>query len=352
MAKILYGVHGTLHGHAMRALTIARHFSEHEFLFVTHDRGTAVLKPEFPVVEIPGPLTIYKNHRVAALPTALHTVRQLFTQKARLNQVKKLIEDFQPDAALSDYDYLVARTCQEMGLPCLSVDHQHIITFCHHPLPWRQRLPYWQLALVIRFLFSQASHYLVISFFRPPLKPGIRGARLAPPVLRESVLSRQASPGGHVLVYQSIPPFPDFLDFLQRLPHPVVVYGFHQHRQDGNLTFKKNSEDGFLDDLASCLYVICAGSHTLTSEALYYGKPVLSIPFQGAFEQVLNVFYLERLGYGRGLTSFPPGKDFMAGFESRLPDYRHAISQGQFLGNHDVYGSVGEFIREKGRVLW
>jgi hypothetical protein len=46
MAKILYGVHGTLHGHAMRALTIARHFSEHEFLFVTHDRGTAVLSPE------------------------------------------------------------------------------------------------------------------------------------------------------------------------------------------------------------------------------------------------------------------------------------------------------------------
>ena len=48
MAKILYGVHGTLHGHAMRALTIARHFSEHEFLFVTHDRGTAVLKTRVP----------------------------------------------------------------------------------------------------------------------------------------------------------------------------------------------------------------------------------------------------------------------------------------------------------------
>ena len=351
MAKILYGVHGTLHGHAVRALTIARHFSEHEFLFITHDRGTAVLESEYPVVEIPGPLTIYKNHRVATWPTVLHTLQQFPTQSARLRQVRQLIEDFQPDVALSDYDYLVARASQQVGLPCLSVDHQHIITFCHHPLPWKFRLPYWQLSLVIQLLFSQASHYLVISFFRPPLKPGVRG-RLAPPLLRESVLARHPQAGDHILVYQSISPFPGFFAFLQTLPHPVVVYGFHQHRRDGNLTFKENSEVGFLDDLASCRYVICAGSHTLTSEALYYGKPVLSIPFQGAFEQYLNVFYLERLGYGRGLTSFPPEKGFMASFEEDLEGFRRAIRQSQFLGNEEVYASVREFIREKGLVSW
>jgi hypothetical protein len=153
-------------------------------------------------------------------------------------------------------------------------------------------------------------------------------------------------------VYQSISPFPDFFDFLKTLTHPVIIYGFHQARQDGNLTFKENSEDGFLDDLAACRYVICAGSHTLTSEALYYGKPVLHIPFQGAFEQVLNMFYLERLGYGRGLTGFPPKPDFMPAFEARLEDFRHAISQGEFLGNNEVYAAVGEFIREKGQVIW
>jgi len=302
-------------------------------------------------VEIPGPLTIYKNHRVAAWPTVLHTLRQLPTQGTRLGQVRRLIEDFQPDVALSDYDYLVARASQQLGLPCLSVDHQHIITFCRHPVPWKYRLPYGQLGLVIKYMFSQASHYLVISFFRPPLKPGVR-ARLVPPLLRESVLSRQPQAGAHVLVYQSISPFPGFFDFLKSLPHPVVVYGFHEKRQDGNLTFKENSEGGFLDDLASCRYVICAGSHTLTSEALYFGKPVLSMPFGGAFEQVLNMLYLEWLGYGRGLTAFPPAQDFMRDFEARLEDYREAISRGEFLGNHEVYGAVGEFIREKGQVSW
>lgn len=351
MARIIYGVHGSLHGHAMRALTLARHFSGHEFLFITHDQGARVLRPEFPVVEIPGPLTVYKNHGVAFGPTVVQSLGQLLTQKRRLGQVLKIIAEFQPDVALSDYDYLVARAARQAGLPCLSVDHQHIITFCRHLLPWRHRPAFLQLALVVRLLFSQASHYLVISFFRPPLKRKAR-ARLAPPLLRESVLRRRPRPGDHVLVYQSISPFPGFFRFLRQIPHPVVVYGFHQNRREGNLIFKENSEDGFLDDLAACRYVICAGSHTLTSEALYYGKPVLALPFRGAFEQVLNALYLEKLNYGQGLFRLPPGPEALVAFEARLPQFQKSIRQGFFLGNGEVFTRVGEFIREKGQVAW
>lgn len=351
MARILYGVHGTLHGHAVRALTLARHFTEHEFLFVSHDRGATVLNPEFQVADIPGPLTIYRNHGVAGLATVRQNVRFLMTAGTQVRQVIKLIEDFQPDIALSDYDHLVPRASRRVGLPCLSLDHQHIITCCRHPVPWRQRLPYLNLSLVIRLLFSQAARYLVISFFRPPLRPGVR-ALLAPPLLRESVLSRAPLDGDHVLVYQSIPPSRDFFALLRSLPHPVVVYGFNEDRRDGNLRFKKTSPEGFLDDLASCRYVICAGSHTLTSEALYYGKPVLARPFAGAFEQFLNAFYLEKLGYGKILNGSPPGPEAVAGFAANLEKYRAAIHLGKFLGNQEIFARVGEFIRERGRVAW
>ena len=87
-----------------------------------------------------------------------------------------------------------------------------------------------------------------------------------------------------------------------------MVYGFDEDRHRRQPHFKKNSEPGFLDDLASCRYVVCGGSHTLLSEALYYGKPVISFPIKGAFEQFLNAFYLERLGYGRYFTGFHPGR--------------------------------------------
>ena len=111
------------------------------------------------------------------------------------------------------------------------------------------------------------------------------------------------------MAYQGYTTFKRFLPFLRAIPSRVMVYGFDTAGADGNLRFQKNSETGFLDDLASCRYVVCGGSHTLLSEALYYGKPVISFPIQGAFEQFLNAFYLERLGYGRyftGLESQPP----------------------------------------------
>lgn len=351
MARVLYGVHGSLHGHAMRALTLARHFSEHEFLFISYDQGASLLQAEFPVVEIPGPVTVYQNQRVALAPTVVRTLRHLAAYPWHLRQVLKVMEEFQPDVALADYDFLVPRACRRVGLPCLSVDHQHIITFCRHCLPWRQRLPQLQLSLVIRLLFSQASHYLVISFFRPPLKPGVR-AWLAPPLLRDSVLARQPREDGHVLVYQSVTPFPGFFSFLKAIPHPVVVYGFHRNQREDNLVFKENSEAGFLEDLASCRYVICAGSHTLTSEALYYGKPVLALPCKGAFEQVLNTHYLEQLNYGLGLYRLPPWAGVLADFEARLEGFRASICRENFLGNDEVYARVEEFIREKGRVSW
>lgn len=39
-------------------------------------------------------------------------------------------------------------------------------------------------------------------------------------------------------------------------------------------------------------------SFTLITEALYFGKPILAQPIQGQFEQIINAYYLKKLGYG------------------------------------------------------
>ncbi len=54
------------------------------------------------------------------------------------------------------------------------------------------------------------------------------------------------------MAYQGYTTFDRFFPFLQAIPSPVMVYGFDTDRRDGNLHFKKTSESGFLDDLASC----------------------------------------------------------------------------------------------------
>lgn len=62
--RVLYGIHGTGHGHAMRGLTIARRLGRHQFLFVANDDAPKVLEPEFPVCRIPNLGTVFKNYRV------------------------------------------------------------------------------------------------------------------------------------------------------------------------------------------------------------------------------------------------------------------------------------------------
>lgn len=64
MARVLYGIHGTGHGHAMRGLTIARRLSRHEFLFVADDDAPKILEPEFPVRRLPNLGTVFKDYKV------------------------------------------------------------------------------------------------------------------------------------------------------------------------------------------------------------------------------------------------------------------------------------------------
>jgi hypothetical protein len=103
--------------------------------------------------------------------------------------------------ALSDYEYFVPLAARRAGVPCLSVDHQHVITACRHPVPWARYPGYLSTAWAVKtFFFSWAGDFLVISFFQPPVKPGVR-ARILPPLLRRSVTERRPRNGEHVVAY-------------------------------------------------------------------------------------------------------------------------------------------------------
>ncbi|MFZ5448729.1 MAG: glycosyltransferase family protein [Thermodesulfobacteriota bacterium] len=346
MARILYGVQCTGHGHAVRGLTIARHFREHEFLFVSSWMGADVLRDEFRVLDLPQPASPVHNHRLSLTGTLLSALKMRVRSKQIMGRLLEAVDRFQPDVTVSDYENFVARLSRQLGIPCLSLDHQHIITACRHQVPWRQMLGYLGAYYAIRTHFDLAQDYLVISFFRPPMRPQVR-AKILPPLLRETVLTRQPRNGDHVVAYQGYTTFENFFTFLKHIPSPVKVYGFNEDRVEGNLFFKKKSEAGFLEDLSACRYVVCGGSHTLISEALYYGKPVISFPIKNQIEQFLNAHYVEKLGYGRCFTGFSPRAEIIPAFEDRLDHYRANIRAGDFCGNQEIFRLVDQFIREK-----
>lgn len=343
MARILYGIHGTGHGHAMRGLTLARALPQHEFLFICADDAVKVLEPEFKTARIPNLGTVFKNYKVDIGATIRKGAPILARRGEILRDTLKILEDFKPDACLVDLEYFTPLAAREAGIPCMALDHQHIITCCRHDLPPDM---FWDTAiqgLTPRWLFSPQQANLLISFYAPPALSRWNSL-VAPPILREKVLSLSPADEGHILVYQSNSTDRRLIDFLiNSTKRKAYVFGYNASGQSGNIIFRPKSEEEFLRLLEGCAYVIQGGSHTLMSEALYLGKPVLSIPLAAMLEQRFNALYLERLGYGRQTSMAALNPALLDSFEEDLHMYRENMARANFLGNDLVFDIVDKF---------
>ncbi len=349
MTRILYGVHGTGRGHAMRALAVAQHYSRDEFLFVCHGEAARLLRQHFRVFQCPNPVTPVGAHRVKAAAALLRTAATLTNSAHWSREVGRVAGAFGPDCAITDYEYFVPKVARAMNLPCLSLDNQHAITLGRIDFPLGHRPSWLATAMAIQLLFSSADQYLISNFFEVAARKESKLIRQVPPLLRRDVVALRPTQGEHVVAYQGYPTFAAFTERLATLDRPVHVYGLGEGPSEHRLLFKSFDDQAFLDDLASCAYVVCGGGHTVISEALYLGKPVLSIPVEGAFEQFLNAFYVERLGYGlrSDIATFSSGT--LHEFEARLDDYRHAIGSAIFCGNDAVFAAVDDFIAGRWR---
>lgn len=345
MARILYGIHGTGHGHAMRGLTIARRLRQHEFLFVANDDALRILGKEFPIVTIPNLGTEFKNYQVDLPATIAKAVPLLWQRETYIRQVLQLIEDFKPDVCMTDLEYFVPRAAERAGIACLTLDHQHVITCCEHAIPWNMYFDYVVQGLTPKYLFRPTEQNLIVSFYAPPVLPQYQ-AVVVPPILRNSVLERRPRDDGHVLVYQSNSTHDRLVEVLKAgTSRTCYLFGYRQQEgRDGNVVFMKKSEQAFLDLLEGASYVVQGGGHTLMTESLHLGKAIFTLPLKAMIEQRLNALYVEKLGYGMqaGMDNFSPA--LLQEFEKNVPSYVNTIKQGHFCGNEQVFSLVDSFI--------
>ena len=346
MARILYGIHGTGHGHAMRGLTVARGLGAHDFLFVTNGDAPSVLEKEFPVARLENLGTACRDYRVDLPATIAHAVPILLRRKQITEKLLRIMDDFKPDCCMTDLEYFVPRAAKQSGLPCLTLDHQHIITCCRHKLPPDMWFDYFLQGLTPKYLFSPTEENLIISFYAPPLRPEYN-AKIAPPILRRSVLDLQPRDRGHVLVYQSNSTHRGLLDFLKSATkRTCYIFGYKDKvEREDNLIFRPKSEEEFLELLEGASYVICGGGHTLMTEALFLGKAVLSLPIKAFVEQRFNALYIERLGYGMQADMLALRPALLTKFEARLDEFTRNVRKGNFCGNDLVFSLVTHFIR-------
>ncbi|MBN1852039.1 MAG: hypothetical protein JW829_04915, partial [Pirellulales bacterium] len=120
------------------------------------------------------------------------------------------------------------------------------------------------------------------------------------------------------------------------------VYGCDRLDAEGTMTFKPFSRDGFLRDLATAKAVMATAGFTLISESLYLRKPYMAMPMQGQFEQELNAFQLERLGFGKNVPDLGP--EAMGDFLYRIPDYLDRLQTYEAAGNGAIKAKLDELL--------
>lgn len=343
MARILYGVMGDARGHLSRSTSIAQHMPEHEFLFVGGGTILSLRELGYEVVEQPMLATYYNDNRVDFTRTGGNALKLLlFRRNKIINRLAKVMDDFDPDLILTDYEYFTPQAAHKLGRQCVSMDHQHILSHFHYERPQGELVNRYMTLGTFRALYWNADRYFVSSFFE--LEPKIPRAEWFPPVLRKVVHDHSPSDGEHVVVYVSGGAYEALFPFLEQKPGKFIIYGFGEHPPRKNLVFKKPSIHGFLEDLASCRYVISNGGHNLISEALYYGKPILCYPIHFLYEQLMNGHFLAKYRYGEYTLHPVRDEKLIDTMEQNLDLYKQSIQRKFFNGNDVIAARLNELI--------
>jgi uncharacterized protein (TIGR00661 family) len=343
--RILYGVVGEGMGHAVRSGVVLDHLVDrHEVRVVASGRARAYLAERFPDVrEIWGLTLAYADNEVRRLETVAQNVRGAVSGwPANVREFLRAGAEFAPDVVVSDFETLAWLVGRTRRVPVISLDNMQIIDRCRldPEIVRAHRRDYVVARQIVRMKLPGAFHYLVTTFFRPPLRR--ERTTLVPPVLRREILQARAEPGEHLLVYQTAEGNDELPRALAGTGLPCRVYGFRRDLErdetQGRITFRPFSETRFVEDLRTARAVIAGGSFTLMGEALQLGKPMLSVPIADHFEQILNARYLERLGYGGYAPAATPVA--LGAFLERLPEHELALAGYRRADNAELLAAL------------
>ncbi|MDX1530558.1 MAG: glycosyltransferase family protein, partial [Rhodothermales bacterium] len=293
------------------------------------------------VVEVPAPHEVVKENRVRLLASARRNAPLAVRTPEIVNALAERIEALKPEGVVADFEPFAPRAAKRLGLPCVALDHQHVLSEarCRVPLRYAPAYALTRLGIGVMAPRRLYSRIVIPTFFFPPLRRGSR-ARLVPPVLRADVREVQPSEGERVLVYVNHPAGSErLLAALSEAGAPCTVYGIpapERIERCPNLRFAPPSRGGFLRDLAAARAVVCTAGFTLISEALHLGKPLLVLPNRGFFEQAINALYLRQRKWGEAVIGRALRADDLRGFLRRLP----SAAPGGPTGNAEAAAAV------------
>ena len=334
---VFYCVCGEGMGHSIRTGVIVDRLKEKYDIYIfTHGNAYDYLNSKFDnVYKIGGFNTVYINNKVDNVQTLVNALkRNPQNMRSSYEELYKKAKELSPDVIVTDFEIYSTYVAKLLNIPLISLDNMHIITQADISYPQNQRLEMLKAKAVIKTYVVKPKIHIITSFFYPKVRRN-HHAVIYPPIIREDILKLEPTEEDHIIVYQTSKESVKLVKRLKALKdEKFIVYGFNKEEVDGNLTYKLFNEDVFYDDLASAKAVVCNGGFTFISEAITLKKPIYSVPAKGNFEQVLNGYYVQRLGYGEYHEVMSVNR--LAKFLKKLPKYQKRLSNVKKYNNDGI----------------
>jgi len=348
MSRIAISLCGEGRGHATRISTLIEHLeADHDILlFTSFDAWEFLAKrfaeghPRVRVVQIPGIVFEYTDGRLDVMRSIAAGLDYQARQLGPLvDRILRELDGFQADLAITDFEPALPRAASRLGIPLISVDHQHfLLAYDLDALPWSLQWNAWFMSHAVWMYVIEATDIVVSAFFRPPLRRGWEHVVQVGPLLRREIAAAVPREGDFLLSYlRRHTPF-SAIAALADCGQPVKVYGLGERPPLGNASFHAIDERRFVDDLAGCRALVGAAGNQLIGEALQLGKPMLVLPERAHAEQQMNSHFLAAMGCGDFAlleeVTADRIRDFLAGLAAYAAPLSGAV--GRMDGTADV----------------
>lgn len=238
-----------------------------------------------------------KVHKVNYFRTIKHNFGNLLYYRRIRKELETTIKEGNYTVILSDTERYSSIIAKKLGIPLISIDHQHSI---YHPdcvrpkknifddlmfrIALKIMMPYYNIALATDYqkeksIKKHKKDIVVPLIWKPEFDQFDRD------IVKN-----------HFTVYIARHDKQTLLDIFSSFPSVnFEVFGFDIEKQVENVFFKKTSRKGFLESIVYSKGVIGNAGFSFTSEACVLNKIMLLKPIKSQYEQMTNAYRLKKL---------------------------------------------------------
>ncbi|HOZ35880.1 MAG TPA: glycosyltransferase family protein [archaeon] len=343
--KIVYAINADGFGHVTRSIPIIDHLlhKKHNIEIITDKKVADFLQHKYKQLKIhivPQVYFEYTNDSVKAFKSFFKCFN-----KHNFNNLKKatlLIKKIKPDIVISDLERYSLWGGKFLELPTIEIDNHATIFRGDVEFKQKDAADFLQAKSVSKFVYPFANFYFGLCFYRTQITK--KNTEVFDPIFLDDIKKYKAKDGDYILVYNRFMDKAKMVPTLKKIKNQkFVIFGYNVNKIDENLEFRK-AKPNLFKEIAESKAIITNGGHTLITEAIYFKKPIYSIPIKHQFEQLTNAYYLEKLEYG--LSTKKIDAINLRRFIKNIPYYKTKLEKHKYQDKKYFLKRLDEKINE------